>query len=218
MDDVASHDLVKRAIKGLERMTHRGAIAADGKTGDGCGLLMKKPDRFLRRVAKEAGIEIGAIQQYAAGNLFLSLDETKAARARTVLQDACAHHGLTLAGWRVMPVNPEACGAEALAAMPRFEQVFVTAPASMHRFEFELKLFKARRRAEKLLSAEGDGDFYVTSLSCRVIVYKGLLMPEWLPVFYTDLAATDLESSICVFHERFSTNTMPKWKLCHPTR
>ena len=218
MDDVASHDLVKRAIKGLERMTHRGAIAADGKTGDGCGLLMKKPDRFLRRVAAEAGITIPAGQPYAAGNLFLSLDEAKAARSRAVLADACAHHGLTLAGWRVMPVNPEACGAEALAAMPRFEQVFVTAPAAMHKFEFELRLFKARRRAEKLLAAEGDSDFYVTALSCRVIVYKGLLMPEWLPVFYTDLAATDMESSICVFHERFSTNTMPKWKLCHPFR
>ncbi|MDO9453771.1 MAG: glutamate synthase large subunit, partial [Stagnimonas sp.] len=218
MDDVASHDLVKRAITGLERMTHRGAIAADGKTGDGCGLLLKKPDRFLRRVAAEAGIEIGSSQQYAAGNLFLSTDEVKAARERAVLTDACAHHGLTLAGYRVMPIGPEACGEEALAAMPRFEQAFVTAPLSMHRFEFELKLFKARRRAEKLLSAEGDTDFYVTALSCRVIVYKGLLMPEWLPVFYKDLASPDLESSIAVFHERFSTNTMPKWKLCHPFR
>ena len=218
MDDVASHDLVKRAITGLERMTHRGAIAADGKTGDGCGLLLKKPDRFLRRVAAESGIEIGTDQQYAAGNLFLSNDEVKAARERAVLADSCAHHGLNLAGYRVMPIGPEACGAEALASMPRFEQAFVTAPLSMHRFEFELKLFKSRRRAEKLLSAEGDHDFYVTALSCRVIVYKGLLMPEWLPVFYKDLAAPDLESSIAVFHERFSTNTMPKWKLCHPFR
>ena len=217
MDDVASHDLVKRAIKGLERMTHRGAIAADGKTGDGCGLLMKKPDRFLRRVAKEAGIELGA-NQYAAGNIFLAPDEAKAARARAVLAEACAHHGLTLAGWRVMPVDPDACGEEARAVLPRFEQVFVTAPTGMHKFEFELKLFKARRRAEKLLSAEGDAEFYVTALSCRVIVYKGLLMPEWLEQFYPDLAAPDLESSICVFHERFSTNTMPKWKLCHPFR
>ena len=217
MDDVASHDLVKRAIKGLERMTHRGAIAADGKTGDGCGLLMKKPDRFLRRVAREAGIELGA-NQYAAGNIFLSPDEAKATRARAVLAEACAHHGLTLAGWRVMPVDPDACGEEARAVLPRFEQVFVTAPTGMHKFEFELKLFKARRRAEKLLSAEGDAEFYVTALSCRVIVYKGLLMPEWLEQFYPDLAAPDLESSICVFHERFSTNTMPKWKLCHPFR
>ena len=217
MDDVASHDLVKRAIKGLERMTHRGAIAADGKTGDGCGLLMKKPDKFLRRVAGEAGIELGK-SQYAAGNIFLSPDAAKAARARAVLAEACSHHGLSLAGWRVMPVNPEACGEEARAVLPRFEQVFVTAPLGLHKFEFELKLFKARRRAEKLLTAEGDSEFYVTALSCRVIVYKGLLMPEWLESFYPDLAARDLESSICVFHERFSTNTMPKWKLCHPFR
>ena len=217
MDDVASHELVRRAIKGLERMTHRGAIAADGKTGDGCGLLMKKPEKFLRRVAAEAGIALTAAP-FAAGNIFLSNDPERLTRARAVLADACAHHGLTLAGWRVLPVNPEACGEEARAALPRMEQVFVTAPASLHKFEFELRLFKARRRAEKLLAAEGDADFYVTALSCRVIVYKGLLMPEWLESFYTDLAAPDLESSICVFHERFSTNTMPKWRLCHPFR
>ncbi|TAM24715.1 MAG: glutamate synthase large subunit, partial [Nevskiaceae bacterium] len=217
MDDVASHALVKRAIKGLERMTHRGAIAADGKTGDGCGLLIKKPDRFLRRAAREAGIELGG-GQYAAGNIFLSTDEVKAARSRAVLAEACAHHGLSLAGWRVMPINPDACGEEARAVLPRFEQAFVVEPGGLHKFEFELKLFKARRRAEKLLTAEGDVEFYVTSLSCRVIVYKGLLMPEWLEAFYPDLAAPDMESSICVFHERFSTNTMPKWRLCHPFR
>ena len=217
MDDVASHEIVLKAIKGLERMTHRGAIAADGKTGDGCGLLMKTPERFLRRVGAEAGFELGE-GLFAAGNLFLSTDAAKAARAEDVLRQACLHNGLTVAGFRAMPVNPEACGEEALAALPCIKQIFVSAPAGTHKFEFELRLFKARRRAEKILIAEGDAEFYVTSLSCRVIVYKGLLMPEWLPVFYPDLAAEDLESSICVFHERFSTNTMPQWRLCHPFR
>jgi len=132
MDDVASHEIVKRAIIGLERMTHRGAIAADGKTGDGCGLLMKKPSRFLRRVAKEAGIAL-TDAPFAAGNVFLSTDAAKATRERDVLAAACAHNGLSLAGWRVLPINPtDACGAEAIAALPRFEQVFVTSPEGMH--------------------------------------------------------------------------------------
>jgi glutamate synthase (NADPH) large chain len=217
MDDRASHKLVKTAIAALGRMTHRGAIAADGKTGDGCGLLMKKPDRFLRAKAAELKIKLG--ENYCAGNIFLPQDEARAARCRDVLKDACAHHGLKLAGWRELPVDAQAaCGAEALRTLPRFEQAFITAPVGTHKFNFELSLFKARRRAEKALEAEGIDEFYVTHLSCRVIVYKGLVMPAYLPVLYKDLGDPLLESSICVFHQRFSTNTLPQWRLAHPFR
>jgi glutamate synthase (NADPH/NADH) large chain len=217
MDDQASHALVKSAIQALARMTHRGAVAADGKTGDGCGLLMKKPDKFLRRVAREAGITLGS-GNYCAGNIFLSADAARAQRAREVLAESCTAQGLKLAGWRVLPTDESALGDEARRTLPRFEQVFISAPASLHKFVFELKLFKARRRAEKILAAEGDADFYVTALSCRLLVYKGLVMPEYLPVFFQDLNSPDLESAICVFHQRFSTNTLPKWRLCHPFR
>ncbi len=216
MDDKASHMLVKRAIGALERMTHRGAIAADGKTGDGCGLLMKKPDRFLRAKALALGFKLG--QNYCASNLFLSQDPVRAARAREVLAESCAQNGLKIIGWRELPTNSDACGAEALRSLPRFEQVFIGTVAGTPKPAFELKLFKARRRTEKALEAEGDVDFYVTSMSCRVIVYKGLVMPEYLPVFYPDLGDPQLESSICVFHQRFSTNTLPKWRLAHPFR
>jgi glutamate synthase (NADPH/NADH) large chain len=220
MDDKPSHDLVKRAVRALERMTHRGAIAADGKTGDGCGLLMKKPDRFLRAKAHELGFKLGAKGEdnYCAGNIFLSQDPDKAQRAREALAEACKHNGLKLLGWRPLPTSPDACGAEALKTLPRIEQVFITAPAGTHKFTFELKLFKARRRAEKVIEASGDREFYVTALSCRVIVYKGLVMPTYLPVLYTDLQDERLESSICVFHQRFSTNTLPQWRLAHPFR
>ncbi|MDB5986625.1 MAG: glutamate synthase large subunit, partial [Nevskia sp.] len=216
MDDKASHDLVKRAITALERMTHRGAIAADGKTGDGCGLLMKKPDRFLRAKAAELGFKLG--ENYAVGNIFLSQDAAQAARARAALEEACGFHGLRVIGWRELPTDSQACGEEALKTLPKMEQLFVAPSTGTHKFSFELKLFKARRRAEKVLAAAGDQDFYVTSLSCRVIVYKGLVMPEYLPVFYTDLSDPRLESSICVFHQRFSTNTLPQWRLAHPFR
>jgi glutamate synthase (NADPH) large chain len=214
MDDQPSHELVQTAIGALHRMTHRGAIAADGKTGDGCGLLMKKPDAFLRARAAELGLALGA--NYSAGNIFLSQDADRRARQKAALAEACAAQGLALAGWRPVPTDPDACGAEALATRPHIEQAFVTAPDDMHKFEFELRLFKARRRAEKQL--EADGDFYVTHLSCRVIVYKALVMPEHLPHFYTELQDETLESSICVFHQRFSTNTLPTWRLAHPFR
>jgi glutamate synthase (NADPH/NADH) large chain len=216
MDNQASHKLVKTAIRALGRMTHRGAIAADGKTGDGCGLLMKKPDRFLRAKAAELKLNLG--EHYCAGNIFLSQDPAKAARAREVLQQACDHHGLKLLGWRELPINPDACGAEALKTLPRIEQAFIVPASGTHKFTFEIKLYKARRRAEKILEAEGDREFYVTHLSSRVIVYKGLVMPAYLPVLYTDLGDPRLESSICVFHQRFSTNTLPQWRLAHPFR
>ena len=216
MDDQPSHWVVETAIGALERMTHRGAIAADGKTGDGCGLLMKKPDRFLRQKAKEAGIKLDARGPYAVGNIFLSQETAKAERARAVLAEACAAQGLTLAGWRKVPVNPEACGAEALRTLPQVEQAFIT--GGKDGSPFDLAVFKARRRAEKTLEAEGDSDFYITSLSSRVLVFKGLVMPAYLPVFYKDLGDEDLESSLCVFHQRFSTNTMPKWRLAQPFR
>ncbi len=217
MDDQPSHKLVQTAITALQRMTHRGAVAADGKTGDGCGLLMKKPDKFLRREAERQGIVLSA-EDYGVGNLFLSRDEARRERARAVLKESLELHGLKLAGLRVVPTDPSALGEEALRSVPHVEQAFIVAPAGTAQTAFELKLYKARRRAEKQLIGEGDTEFYVTHLSCRVIVYKGLVMPEYLGSFFPDLADPLLDSSMCVFHQRFSTNTLPQWRLCHPFR
>jgi len=217
MDDQPSHQLVQTAITALARMTHRGAVAADGKTGDGCGLLMKKPDKFLRGIAAELGFDLGR-GEYGVGNIFFAQDKAKRERARALLKESLELQGLKLVGFRVVPTDESALGEEALKNVPVVEQVFVTAPADLHKFTFELKLFKARRRVEKLVEAEGDREFYITHLSCRVLVYKGLVMPEYLPTFFPDLASPDLESSMCVFHQRFSTNTTPQWKLCHPFR
>ena len=215
MDNQPSHWLVKTAIGALARMTHRGAVAADGKSGDGCGLLMKKPDSFLRKQAEALGIKLG--KNYCCGNIFLSQDQAIRERAKAEMAAACEALGVTLAGWREVPTNPEACGAEALKSMPAIEQVFITAPDSMHKFAFELLLFKLRRRVEKALEAKHP-DFFITHLSCRVIVYKGLVMPANLALFYPDLSNPDLESSMCVFHQRFSTNTLPQWRLAQPFR
>jgi len=123
LDDHASHWLVETAITALSRLTHRGAVAEDGKTGDGCGLLLKKPVGFLRRVAQESGLELS--DRFAAGIVFLSRFDEQADRARMALEQQVERAGLRVAGWRVMPTNPEACGEEALRSLPRMEMLFV---------------------------------------------------------------------------------------------
>src|SRR5690606_6105252 len=125
----------------------RGAVAADGKTGDGCGLLLKTPDAFLRAVGAEAGFELAA--RYAAGTVFLSRDAALQASARSVIDREIAGQGLAVAGWRVVPTDPSACGEEALRTLPHIEQVFVNAPDGMELAEFNRRLFIARRSAEK---------------------------------------------------------------------
>jgi glutamate synthase (NADPH/NADH) large chain len=215
MDGRASHWLVKTAITALGRLTHRGAVAADGKTGDGCGLLLKKPEAFLRAVAREAGIGLGG--QYAVGMVFLNPAPGRAETARARLAEQLAAGGLRVAGWRQVPTDPTACGGEALKTLPRVEQVFVNAREDLSNDAFESRLYVARRRSEIALEGE-DEVFYVPSLSSRVISYKGLVMPQNLALFYPDLNQETLTTSVCVFHQRFSTNTWPQWRLAQPFR
>lgn len=215
MDGRASHWLVETAITALGRMTHRGAIGADGKTGDGCGLLLRKPDKFLRHAAKAAGIELHS--EFATGIVFLSRDADKAAATKQMLNEQCEARGLEVNGWRVVPTDLSACGEEAKRSVPRIEQIFVSSTEEMDSAEFNRHLFVARRRAEIALR-DDDPDFYVCSLSSDVILYKGLVMPEYLATFYRDLEDETLESSIAVFHQRFSTNTLPQWRLAQPFR
>jgi len=215
MDAKPSHWLVKTAINSLACLTHRGAVAADGKTGDGCGLLLAKPARFLETEASALGFKLG--EHYAVGMVFLNTDKNLAASARNILGEELGKEGIEVAGWRVVPVDDSACGAEALKSLPQIEQIFVSAAPGMDETAFERHLYIARRRAEKRIQP-GDDTFYVPSLSARVISYKGLVMPANLPQFYKDLQNEQLESSLCVFHQRFSTNTWPEWRLAQPFR
>jgi glutamate synthase (NADPH/NADH) large chain len=215
LDDHASHWVLQTAISSLNRLTHRGAIAADGKTGDGCGLLIKMPTRFLRAVAAEAGFTLTA--QFGAGLVFLSPDAGAAAHARQVLTEQLRLERLEVAGFRLVPTDPAACGAEALKTLPRIEQLFVNCPADIDEATLNRRLFLARRRTEKKLEAD-DPVFYVPSLSASTIVYKGMVMPQYLAQFYPDLKDPRLEASVVVFHQRFSTNTLPQWRLAHPYR
>ncbi len=213
MDGHASHRIIETALQSLDRLTHRGAIAADGKTGDGCGLLMKIPDGHIRRKAAEAGIELARV--FAVGAVFLSADDSARERERDALAQAVAEQGLALAGWRDVPITPAVCGEEAAATLPHIVQVFVNGEG-LAPDAFERRLFVARKKTEHALA--DDDVFYVASLSCKVLSYKGLVMPNNLPVFYPDLGEADMETSICVFHQRFSTNTLPQWRLSQPFR
>ena len=215
LDDQASHWLVETAISSLNRLTHRGAIAADGKTGDGCGLLLKMPMRFLRAAAVEAGFTLSPL--FAAGLVFLDRDTAKADNARRVLTEQIEREGLVVAGFRQLPTDSSACGLEALKTLPTIVQVFVNTGADIDEPTLNRKLYMARRRTEKILDGS-DPVFYIPSLSASTIVYKGMVMPQFLAEFYPDLKDPRMEASVAVFHQRFSTNTLPQWRLAHPYR
>ncbi|UZJ43253.1 glutamate synthase large subunit [Marinimicrobium sp. C6131] len=211
----ASHRLLETAIESLTCMTHRGGIAADGKTGDGCGLLLQKPDGFLRTVAKEAcGAELTDV--YGVGAIMLSTDDARAQKARDVVEEELRAQELSPAGWRDVPVDSSCLGPIALESLPRFNHLFINNDGGLSLEQFNARLFLARRQAEKRLAE--DKAFYIASFSSSVISYKGLMMPVDLPKFFADLADPRLETAICVFHQRFSTNTLPQWPLAQPFR
>jgi len=209
-----SHDLLQKAIESLTCMTHRGGIASDGKTGDGCGLLLQMPDAFMRQVALDSFSE-ELTESYGVGMVFLSQDEDKAAHSRNILNQAIEDNGLELVGWREVPVDTSCLGPIGADCQPRIEQVFVNS-VELRGELLEARLLVARKTTMYALKA--DEEFYVCSLSHRVVSYKGLMMPVDLPVFYKDLGDPTLATAICTFHQRFSTNTLPRWPLAQPFR
>ena len=214
LDNRPSRWLVDTALSSLARMSHRGAILADGKTGDGCGLLLHRPDAFLRTVADDAGIRLG--HSFAAGTVFLPIDAEAAARARATLGAELERLEVRVAGWREVPTDTGACGPIGLASLPRIEQVFVCPAAAQDQNTFQRALFLARRRAEMRLADLPD--FYVVSLSAWTLGYKGLVLAPALADFFPDLRHPEMATGVALFHQRFSTNTAPRWPLAQPFR
>ncbi|MBV7314252.1 glutamate synthase large subunit [Shewanella sp. NIFS-20-20] len=214
MDGEPSHRIVRTAIQGLDRMKHRGGVAADGATGDGCGLLMQLPVKFFQAIAEEQEWHLS--RKFAVGMLFLSQDPVKADMAKQIIRKELEKETLSIAGWRQVPIDKDALGGTGLSSLPNICQVLINSPIGWREKDLERRLYMARRRIEQQLLH--DDDFYIPSLSGQVIVYKGLMMPAALPVFYPDLADIRLQSAICLFHQRFSTNTSPKWPLAQPFR
>ena len=213
LDGLQSHRLVDTAITALTRMTHRGAVHADGKTGDGCGISIQLCESFFRQQAQSLGFTLG--EKFAVGQVFLSNDKVQAATSRNILEQELAKETLTVCGWRKVPLDTSICGKSALESLPEIEQVFVSAPPGWGNYDLERRLFMARRRAADRIQ---DEHYYVCSLSCLMIVYKGLILPRYLNRFYPDLNDTQMKSAICLFHQRFSTNTAPLWKFAQPFR
>jgi glutamate synthase (NADPH/NADH) large chain len=219
LEGEASHQLLTTAIESLTCMTHRGGIAADGKTGDGCGLLFAKPDTFLR--AKAADLFNAELpEHYALGMLFMATDAAVRAAQQAEIAALVADERFKLLGWREVPVNPQVLGEIAEGNMPAIYQLFIgfgeSASGKHSASQNNANLFVLRKRIEKAL--KGTEGFYICSFSADVVAYKGLMMPADLNGFYLDLGEPEIATSICVFHQRFSTNTLPQWHLAQPFR
>ncbi len=217
MKNGASHEIVEQGTAILCRLTHRGAALSDGMSGDGAGLLMQTPDKFNRKVADAAGFGLPALGQYATGHVFLEVDGSQRHWQLANIEETIAQEGLTLIGWRDVPIDPEKIGHIARSAMPQFRQVFIGAPEGMDQDAFERKLYVVRRLAEKA-NAERGFYFHVPSLSSRTLLFKGMFLAHQTPEFYPDLQDPDVESRFALVHQRYSTNTFPTWDLAQPFR
>jgi glutamate synthase domain-containing protein 2/glutamate synthase domain-containing protein 1/glutamate synthase domain-containing protein 3 len=210
-----SHEIVAKGIEALVNLGHRGASGWDPETGDGAGILVQLPDAFLRRVGPA-----DLPSSYGVGMAFLPQDAADRARCELIIADACEREGVTLYGWRVVPVEPSAVGTAARAAMPRIAQFFVGANG-LSGGALERRLYVLRRVIE--VEAERHGvdrvhQFYLSSLSSRVLIYKGMLLAPQMVPFYPDLDEPDLVSAMALVHARFSTNVLPRWDLAQPLR
>ncbi len=205
----ASHENLEKAITALERMMHRGAVAADGKTGDGSGLLLSMPHEFMLETAKELGVELP--DQYAVAVVF-----TKDRSQIEAIEQVCENNDLKIVLVRDVPVDTNALGDQALESLPQIVHLFIIPNSIMATKRFDALLYLSRKESEHRFV--GDEDFYIASMSSRVISYKGLVMPTHIKEFYPDLQRENFKISFSLFHQRFSTNTLPKWRLAQPFR
>jgi glutamate synthase (ferredoxin) len=224
-----SHSIVRQALQVLINLEHRGACGCEANTGDGAGILIQMPDRFLRREARQVGIELPAERGYGAGLVFLPHDKTCRRDIEAVFERIVAEEGQQVLGWRKVPTDDTALGSTAVSVEPIFRQVLIGRGPGMPPpgdsaegdAAFERKLFVIRKRVEHAVDALGcdhRGYFFIVSLSSRTLVYKGMLAANQIAGMFPDLLDPDVESALALVHQRFSTNTFPSWPLAHPYR
>ncbi len=217
----ASHDIITKGIQILINLTHRGACGCDPETGDGAGVLIQIPHLFFEKECRKIGFTLPGPGEYGIGMCFLPVELTARLKAEGIIERVTREEGLEALGWRDTPIYSDAIGRVARASQPYIEQVFIKRPTGMDEDTFERKLYLVRKRTENEMLASDIREkdfFYIPSLSCRTIIYKGLLLAPQIDQFYKDLADPDTISSICMVHQRFSTNTFPTWQLAHPFR
>ena len=218
-----SHQIVKDALTVLNNLRHRGACGSEGNTGDGAGILFQIPHKFLKEACLGVGFELPAEGDYGVGMLFLPQKAADRKACEKAFEAIVKEEGQTFLGWRAVPTDNSTLGPTAKASEPFMRQVFIGKnPQIKDAAAFERKLCVIRRRGENEIryskKIKNGHFFYVSSLSCRTIIYKGMLMCEQVEAFYPELKDTAVESALALVHSRFSTNTFPNWERAHPYR
>lgn len=215
-----SHEIVRQALTILVNLDHRGACGCEPNTGDGAGILMQMPHKFLTKICAQEKIALPEPGQFGVGMVFVSRDAKERARSHEIFERIIAEEGQEVLGWRDIPTNNATLGATAKASEPFMQQVFIKRGANCADEQgFERKLYVIRKRATNEIRRAGvDGCWYVASLSCRTLIYKGMLMPVQVDEYYADLCDPDMETALALVHSRFSTNTFPSWDRSHPYR
>lgn len=212
---IKSHSTVANALKIVENLEHRAGKDAEGKTGDGVGILLQISHKFFEKAVKPLGISLGNEREYGIGMFFFPQDELKRNQAKKMLEIIVEKEGLKFLGWREVPTNPKVLGSKAVECMPCILQAFIKRPAQVKEgLDFDRRLYVVRRVFEQSI----EDDTYVVSMSSRTIVYKGMFLVDQLRTFFMDLQDESYESAIALVHSRFSTNTTPSWRRAHPNR
>ncbi len=210
--------VVEAGIAALKSVWHRGAVDADGKTGDGAGIHIEIPQDFFKAHIAATGQKPGE-GKIAVGQVFLPRNDLDAQeRCRCIVETEILRMGYTVYGWRQVPINSAVCGEKANATRPEIEQIMIANARGAAEGQFDLDLYVVRRRIEKQVLAENIADFYICSLSCHSLIYKGMFLAEQLSAFYPDLLDACFVSSFAIYHQRYSTNTFPTWRLAQPFR
>lgn len=214
-----SNRILKIGLRAISSLMHRGALDADAKTGDGAGVMTQIPYKLFAPEITRLGHTLYKEDDLGVGVLFLPHDNAYAqARAKAITQEVLEKRDLFLFGWREVPINLRVLGEKAQSTMPRIEHVLIGRPWGMPDEDYERRLFLARNEIEDRAAADNIKNFYIPSFSHRTIVYKGLLVSAALDKFYPDLTCPDYETSLCIYHQRYSTNTFPTWPLAQPFR
>ncbi|SOD94616.1 glutamate synthase large subunit [Caenispirillum bisanense] len=218
LDGKPRREVVEAGVEALRVLFHRGAVDADGKTGDGAGIHVQIPQDFFKEHVQRTGHDLAA-GKLAVGMIFLPKNDMAAQeRCRTVTESEILNFGYTIYGWRQVPVDISVIGEKANATRPEIEQIMIANTKGVDDDKFENDLYVIRRRIEKKVLAEHITEFYICSLSCRSIIYKGMFLAEQLTTFYPDLLDQRFVSSFAIYHQRYSTNTFPTWRLAQPFR
>jgi glutamate synthase (NADPH/NADH) large chain/glutamate synthase (ferredoxin) len=215
-----THKIVEQGLEVLRNLAHRGAVGCDPCTGDGAGIQIQVPHEFLKRTCGDLGIRLPESGEYGVGMVFLPQEPGQRLHCEALMERVIREEGQRLLGWRDVPAKEDQIGAVAKKCMPAIRQIFIERDI-LSESQFERKLYVIRRRVEKAIHESAISDresFYIPSLSCNTLVYKGLLLPEQMPLFYPDLADQTVISSLALVHSRFSTNTFPTWPRAHPYR